>query len=187
MPAVNSAVPLSRRRRSAGPRRCKAGSGQIRRHVPWRGQVPATARKRDRLSIGRGALYYRPGAPSFGPSEECGMFKRFAIPAAAFVLLAALPAAGSAAHNRPDSRHSLKLRDGQHVDVRGTVEHLEQKVSHKGNSYVHVLTLLKSMHSRVWLWISEPQRRADDYGARNVRSREARQQLHILTGTPSTA
>ena len=26
--------------------------------------------------------------------------------------------------------------DGKHVDVHGTVEHLEQKVSHKGNPYV---------------------------------------------------
>jgi hypothetical protein len=63
------------------------------------------------------------------------MFQRFAIPAAVFGLLAALPAAGSAATiaqvlGRPSTY------DGQHVDVRGTVEHLEQKTSHKGNPYV---------------------------------------------------
>lgn len=63
------------------------------------------------------------------------MFKRFAIPAAAFVLLAALPAAGSAA-TIAQILGTPSSYDGQHVDVRGTVEHLEQKVSHKGNSYV---------------------------------------------------
>lgn len=63
------------------------------------------------------------------------MFKRFAIPAATFVLLAALPAAGSAA-TIAQILSSPSTYDGQHVDVRGSVEHLAQKVSHKGNPYV---------------------------------------------------
>lgn len=63
------------------------------------------------------------------------MFKRFFITVATFALLIALPAASAAATvtlilARPSTY------DGQHVDVRGAVEHLEQKVSHKGNPYV---------------------------------------------------
>ena len=63
------------------------------------------------------------------------MFKRFAISAAAFVFCAALPAASSAA-TIAQILGSPSTYDGQHVDVRGTVEHLHQKVSHKGNPYV---------------------------------------------------
>jgi hypothetical protein len=63
------------------------------------------------------------------------MATRFAIPAVIFVLLAALPAAGSAAMI-PQILGSPSSYDGSHVDVKGTVEHLEQKVSHKGNPYV---------------------------------------------------
>lgn len=58
------------------------------------------------------------------------MFKRFATPAAVFVLLAALPAASSAA-TITQILGSPSSYDGQRVDVRGTAEHLEQKVSHK--------------------------------------------------------
>lgn len=63
------------------------------------------------------------------------MFRRFAILAALFGLIAVLPATGSAATigqilGRPSTY------DGQRVDVQGTVEHLEQKVSHKGSAYV---------------------------------------------------
>lgn len=63
------------------------------------------------------------------------MVKRFLMAAAAFVLLAALPAVSSAA-TIAQILGSPSTYDGQHVDVRGTVEHLEQKVSHKGNPYV---------------------------------------------------
>jgi hypothetical protein len=87
------------------------------------------------LSIGRAALYYELESPASGASEESGMFKRFAIPAATFVLLACLPAAGSAA-TIAQILGSPSSYDRQHVDVRGTVEHLEQKVSHRGSPYV---------------------------------------------------
>lgn len=63
------------------------------------------------------------------------MARRFAVQAAVFVFLVALPAAGSAA-TITQVLGSPSTYDGQHVDVRGTVEHLEQKVSHKGNPYV---------------------------------------------------
>lgn len=63
------------------------------------------------------------------------MFKRFALPATAFGVLAALPAASSAA-TVSQILGSPSTYNGQHVDVKGTVEHLEQKVSHKGNPYV---------------------------------------------------
>lgn len=66
--------------------------------------------------------------------EECVM-KRFAIPAAIFVLLATLPAAGSAG-TIAQILGSPSSYDGSHVDVKGTVEHLERKVSDKGNPYV---------------------------------------------------
>jgi hypothetical protein len=62
------------------------------------------------------------------------MFKRFAILAATCGLLAALPTASSAA-TIAQILGSPSTYDGQHVDVRGTVEHLQQKVSHKGNAY----------------------------------------------------
>ncbi|MGA8574239.1 MAG: hypothetical protein WB609_00940 [Candidatus Cybelea sp.] len=63
------------------------------------------------------------------------MFKRFAIPCVVSALLAALPVASSAA-TIIQILGSPSTYDAQHVDVRGTVEHLEQKVSHKGNPYV---------------------------------------------------
>jgi hypothetical protein len=63
------------------------------------------------------------------------MGKRFAASAAMFVFLAVLPAAGSGA-TIAQVLGSPSTYDGQHVDVRGTVERLEQKVSHKGNPYV---------------------------------------------------
>jgi hypothetical protein len=63
------------------------------------------------------------------------MFMRLAIPAAAFGFLAALPAASSAA-TIAQILGSPSTYDGQHVDVRGSVGHLEQKTSHKGNAYV---------------------------------------------------
>jgi hypothetical protein len=63
------------------------------------------------------------------------MFKRFALATTAFGLLAVLPAASSAA-TIAQILVSPSGYDGQHVDVRGTVEHLEQKVSHRGNPYV---------------------------------------------------
>ncbi len=63
------------------------------------------------------------------------MFQRFASAAALFVFLVGLPAATSAA-TIAQILGSASTYDGQHVDVRGTVERLEQKVSHKGNPYV---------------------------------------------------
>ena len=63
------------------------------------------------------------------------MFNRFAIPAAVVALLAALPATSSAA-TIGQILGSPSTYDGQHVDVRGTVERLEQKTSHRGNPYV---------------------------------------------------
>lgn len=63
------------------------------------------------------------------------MRKRSAITAVAFVFWAALPAATLAA-TIGQIVGSPSSYDGSHVDVRGTVEHLEQKVSHKGNPYV---------------------------------------------------
>ncbi|HEY6326594.1 MAG TPA: hypothetical protein VIW73_08820 [Candidatus Cybelea sp.] len=63
------------------------------------------------------------------------MFKRFAIPAAIVGLLAALPTTSSAA-TIAQVLGSPSTYDGLHVDVRGTVAHLEQKTSHKGNPYV---------------------------------------------------
>jgi hypothetical protein len=63
------------------------------------------------------------------------MSKRSAITAAAFVCLAALPVASSAA-TIAQILGSPSTYDGQHVEVRGIVERLEQKVSHKGNPYV---------------------------------------------------
>ena len=59
---------------------------------------------------------------------------RFAIPATALALLAALPAAASQA-TIDQILGSPANYDGRHVDVKGTVEHLEQKVSHQGNPY----------------------------------------------------
>jgi hypothetical protein len=63
------------------------------------------------------------------------MVRRLAFAAAIFALLAALPAASSAA-TVGQILGSPSSYDGQHVDVRGTVEHLEQKTSHRGNPYV---------------------------------------------------
>lgn len=63
------------------------------------------------------------------------MLKRFVIPTAVFAFLAALPAASPAA-TVAQMLASPSTYDGKHVDVHGTVEHLEQKVSHKGNAYV---------------------------------------------------
>lgn len=63
------------------------------------------------------------------------MMMRFAIPASIFALLAALPATGSAA-TIDQILGSPANYDGHHVDVKGTVEHLERKVSHHGNPYV---------------------------------------------------
>jgi hypothetical protein len=64
------------------------------------------------------------------------MFGRFAIPTLAFALLAALPTATVAATTITQILGSPSVYDGKHIDVSGTVEHLEQKVSHKGNAYV---------------------------------------------------
>lgn len=63
------------------------------------------------------------------------MFKRFAISAAAFGFIAALTATSCAA-TISQILGSPSTYDGEHVDVRGTVERLEQKVSHRGNPYV---------------------------------------------------
>ena len=63
------------------------------------------------------------------------MVRRFAIPAAMFAFIAALSAAASAATIAQILGNPLSY-DNQHVDVRGTVEHLQQKVSHRGNPYV---------------------------------------------------
>lgn len=57
------------------------------------------------------------------------------MPAVFFGFLAALPVASSAA-TIGQILGSPSTYDGRHVDVRGTVERLEQKVSHKGNPYV---------------------------------------------------
>lgn len=63
------------------------------------------------------------------------MFRRFAITVATFGLLVSLPAATVAA-TVAQILASPSTYDGQHVDVRGAVEHLEQKVSRRGNPYV---------------------------------------------------
>ncbi|MGA9272054.1 MAG: hypothetical protein WBV67_01090 [Candidatus Cybelea sp.] len=63
------------------------------------------------------------------------MSRRSAIITAVFVFLAALPAVSSAAAIG-QILGSPSSYDGKHVDVRGTVEHLEQKTSHRGNPYV---------------------------------------------------
>jgi hypothetical protein len=63
------------------------------------------------------------------------MMIRFAIPAAAFALLTSLPATVSAA-TIDQILGTPANYDGHHVDVKGTVEHLERKVSHHGNPYV---------------------------------------------------
>ncbi|MGA8099298.1 MAG: hypothetical protein WB810_11645 [Candidatus Cybelea sp.] len=63
------------------------------------------------------------------------MFRGFVISAAASGLLAILPAA-SAAATVAQILGSPSTYNGQHVDVRGMVERLEQKLSHKGNPYV---------------------------------------------------
>ncbi len=63
------------------------------------------------------------------------MMTRFAIPALTFALLAALPAIAPAA-TIDQIVGSPTTYDGRHVDVKGTVEHLERKVSHHGNPYV---------------------------------------------------
>lgn len=55
------------------------------------------------------------------------MSKRSAIATAAFVFLAAMPSASFAA-TVGQIVGSPSTYDGSHVDVRGTVEHLEQKV-----------------------------------------------------------
>ncbi len=62
------------------------------------------------------------------------MLRLFAL--AAFALLAALPTATIAATTIAQILGSPSAYDGKHVDVHGTVEHLEQKVSRKGNPYV---------------------------------------------------
>lgn len=79
--------------------------------------------------------FFARASASSGVREECAIFKRFAITAAAVGLLAVLPAASSAA-TIAQILGSPSTYDGQHVEARGTVEHLEQKVSHKGNPYV---------------------------------------------------
>jgi hypothetical protein len=65
------------------------------------------------------------------------MSQRVRISAALFVLLAAVPAVSSAA-TIVQVLGGPSTYDGQHVDVRSTVERLQQKVSHKGNPYVTV-------------------------------------------------
>jgi hypothetical protein len=81
-----------------------------------------------RSAAGRGNMSVKPRAWGL---RGCAMFKRFAIPAAAFGLMAARPAASSAA-TITEILGGPSTYDGQDVDVRGTVERLEQKVSHKG-------------------------------------------------------
>ena len=73
--------------------------------------------------------------PFPGVLEACVLLKRFSILTAAFALFAVLPTVSSAA-TIEDILGSPSSYDGQHVDVRGTVEHLERKVSHRGNPYV---------------------------------------------------
>jgi hypothetical protein len=77
--------------------------------------------------MGRGGLpilYYR---ALVGGLEEFIMGQRFTISAAVFVVLAAVPSMGSAA-TIAQILGSASKYDGQHVDVRGTVERLEQNV-----------------------------------------------------------
>jgi hypothetical protein len=59
------------------------------------------------------------------------MFQRFAWAAALFVFLMGLPAETLAA-TIVQILGSPSAYDGQHVDVRGTVDHLQQKTSHRG-------------------------------------------------------
>ena len=63
------------------------------------------------------------------------MFRRYGSTAALFAFLACLPSVVSAA-TTAQILGSPSAYDRQHVEVRGTVERLEQKVSHKGNPYV---------------------------------------------------
>ena len=62
------------------------------------------------------------------------MMMQIAIPTSVFALLAALPATGSAA-TVDQIVGSPTNYDGHHVDVKGTVQHLERKVSHHGDPY----------------------------------------------------
>ncbi len=55
------------------------------------------------------------------------MSRRFGIPAAVLGLLAALPAASSAA-TITQILESPSAYNGQHVDVKGTVEHLQSSI-----------------------------------------------------------
>jgi hypothetical protein len=64
------------------------------------------------------------------------MFARFAVPAAAFGFLSLLPAACQANTTVVQIVSNPSAYDGKHVEVSGTVERLEQKVSHRGNPYV---------------------------------------------------
>jgi hypothetical protein len=63
------------------------------------------------------------------------LVKRSAVPAAAFALFTALPAAASTA-TIDRILGSPTSYDGRHVEVKGTVEHLERKMSHQGDPYV---------------------------------------------------
>jgi hypothetical protein len=63
------------------------------------------------------------------------LVKRSGVQAVALALSAALPAAASTA-TIDQILGSPSIYDGRHVEVKGTVEHLERKVSHQGNPYV---------------------------------------------------
>ena len=64
------------------------------------------------------------------------MLRRSHIPTLAFALLGGLPAVCLGATTITQVLSRPSAYDGKHIHVRGTVEHLEQKVSHKGNPYV---------------------------------------------------
>jgi hypothetical protein len=64
------------------------------------------------------------------------MIQRFALGALLFVLLNAISGVPALAATIAQILGSPGSYDGSHVDVKGTVAHLEQKVSHKGNAYV---------------------------------------------------
>lgn len=63
------------------------------------------------------------------------MARRFVFSVALFGFCAALPAMAGAA-TVGQILASPSSYDGQHVNVSGTVEQLERKVSHRGNPYV---------------------------------------------------
>lgn len=91
------------------------------------------------------------------------MPKRFVISVLAFALLAALPAAISAATITQISWQPLGLR----WEARGCLGHGREGTADfaQGQSLHHVFPLLRTMHSRLCLRLTEYQRWSNDYRA----------------------